>query len=61
MILPLLLTIAQPEPRMLLTCEQFEWLMKGTMEAETLSIWKKIEFIDRFADGTDPACFEVKE
>ena len=62
MILPLLLAIAQPEPQMLLTCEQFEWLSERTMKTESLSVWKKIEFIVRYADGTDPACFpEVEE
>jgi len=62
MILPLFLALAQPEPKMLLTCEQFEWLSERTMKTESLSVWKKIEFIARYADGTDPACFpEVKE
>jgi len=62
MILPLLLALAQPEPKMLLTCEQFEWLSERTMRTESLSVWKKIEFINRYADGTDPACFpEVEE
>jgi hypothetical protein len=62
MFLPLLLAIAQPEPKMLLTCEQFEWLVERTVRTESLSSWKKIEFIARFADGTDPACFpEVEE
>ena len=62
MMLPLLLAIAQPEPRMLLTCEQFQWLSERVVKSETLSSWKKIEFIARFADGTDPACFpEVEE
>jgi hypothetical protein len=62
MILPLLLALAQPEPKMLLTCEQFEWLVERTVRTESLSSWKKIEFIARFADGTDPACFpEVEE
>ena len=62
MFLPLLLALAQPEPKMLLTCEQFEWLVERTVRTESLSSWKKIEFIARFADGTDPACFpEVKE
>ena len=62
MILSLLLAVAQPEPKLLLTCEQFEWLSERTMNSEVLSVWKKIEFIARYADGTDPACFpEVKE
>jgi len=62
MILPLLLALAQPEPQMLLTCEQFEWLSERTMNSEVLSVWEKIEFIARYAEGTDPACFpEVKE
>jgi len=61
MFLSLLLAIAQPEPRMLLTCEQFQWLMERTMETESLSVWKKIEFIARYADGTDPACFPEVE
>jgi len=62
MFLPLLLAIAQPEPKMLLTCEQFEWLVERTVRTESLSSWKKIEFIARYADGTDPACFpEVEE
>ena len=62
MILSLLLAVAQPEPKLLLTCEQFEWLSERTMKTESLSVWKKIEFIARYADGTDPACFpEVKE
>jgi len=62
MILPLFLALAQPEPSLLLTCEQFEWLSERTMRTESLSVWKKIEFIARYADGTDPACFpEVEE
>jgi hypothetical protein len=61
MFLPLLLAIAQPEPKMLLTCEQFEWLVERTVRTESLSSWKKIEFIARFADGTDPACFPELE
>jgi len=61
MFLPLLLAIAQPEPSMLLTCEQFNWLTERTMETESLSVWKKIEFIARYADGTDPACFPEVE
>ena len=62
MILSLLLAVAQPEPKLLLTCEQFEWLSERTMNSEVLSVWKKIEFIARYADWTDPACFpEVKE
>jgi len=62
MILPLLLALSNPEPKMLLTCEQYDWLSGRTMRSEVLSIWEKIEFIARFAEGTDPACFpEVKE
>ena len=62
MFLPLFLALAQPEPKMLLTCEQFEWLSERTMKTESLSVWKKIEFIAKYADGTDPACFpDVKE
>ena len=62
MILPLLLALSQPEPKLLLTCEQFEWLSERTMNSEVLSVWKKIEFIARYAEGTDPTCFpEVKE
>ena len=62
MFLPLLLAVAQPEQKMLLTCEQFEWLMERTIESKALSTWKKIEFIARYEDGTDPACFpEVEE
>jgi hypothetical protein len=61
MFLPLLLAIAQPEPKMLFTCEQFEWLVERTVRTESLSSWKKIEFIARFADGTDPACFPELE
>jgi len=37
-------------------------LSERTIKSEILSIWEKIEFIARFAEGTDPACFpEVKE
>jgi hypothetical protein len=61
MFLPLFLALAQPEPKMLLTCEQFEWLSERTMRTESLSVWKKIEFISRYADGTDPACFPEVE
>ena len=62
MFLPLLLALAQPEPKMLLTCEQFEWLSERTIKTESLSTWKKIEFIARYADWTDPACFpEIEE
>jgi len=62
MILPLFLALAQPEPKMLLACEKFEWLSERTMRTNSLSVWKKIEFIARYADGTDPACFpEIKE
>jgi len=62
MFLSLFLAASQPEPKMLLTCEQFQWLMERTIRTESLSSWKKLEFIARFADGTDPACFpEIKE
>ena len=62
MILSLLLAVAQPEPKLLLTCEQFEWLSERTMNSKVLSVWEKIEFIARYAEGTDPACFpEVEE
>lgn len=61
MILPLLLALSQPDPRLLLTCEQFEWLVEGTLETKSLSPWKKIEFVQSYAKWTDPACFEVKE
>jgi len=62
MILPLLLALSQPEPKLLLTCEQYEWLAGRTMSSKILTVWEKIEFIARYAEGTDPACFpEVKE
>jgi hypothetical protein len=32
------------------------------MSSKILTVWEKIEFIARYAEGTDPACFpEVKE
>ena len=62
MILPLLLALSQPEPKLLLTCEQYEWLSGRTMSSKILTVWEKIEFIARYAEGTDPTCFpEVKE
>jgi hypothetical protein len=62
MILSLLLALSNPEPKLLLTCEQYEWLVERTMSSPILSIWEKIEFVARYAEGTDPTCFpEVKE
>ena len=61
MILPLLLALSSPEPSLLLTCEQFDWLSERTLDTKSLSPWKKIEFIQSYAKWTDPACFEVEE
>jgi len=54
----LILATAQPDTRMLLSCDDFSWLMQGVVEAKTLSPGEKIEFIARFMQGTDPKCFE---
>jgi hypothetical protein len=61
MILPLLLAIAQPEPSLLLTCEQFDWLVERTLDTKSLSLPQKVDFIQRYSKWTDPLCFEVKE
>jgi len=60
MILSLLLTLSSPESRLLLTCEQFDWLVERTFKSELLSPSEKIEFVGRYADWTDPTCFRDK-
>jgi hypothetical protein len=56
MFLPLLLAIAQPEPS-LMTCDQFDWLVEGTLETKSLSPSEKIYFVQSYARWTDPSCF----
>jgi len=60
MILPLLLALSVPEPS-LMTCDQFEWLVEGTLETKSLSISEKIYFIQSYARWTDPSCFEEEK
>ena len=58
MIFVLLLALSSVDPNLLLTCEQFDWLVEGTLETETLSEWRKLDFIQSYAKWTDPKCFE---
>jgi len=46
---------------MMLTCEQFDWLKEGVFRSTLLTPSEKLEFIFRFADGTDPECFNVAD
>ena len=61
MILPLLLALSSPDPSLLLTCEQFDWLVERTLDTNSLSLPQKVDFIQSYAKWTDPACFEVEE
>jgi len=54
MILPVLAS-------MMLTCEQFDWLREGVFRSELLTTSEKLDFIFRFADGTDPECFNIAD
>lgn len=58
--LPLMLALAQPVPeKLLLSCDDFDWLVEGVMSSELLTPYQKVEFISRFAHGTDPSCFNT--
>ena len=46
---------------MMLTCEQFDWLRQGVFESTLLTPSEKLDFVFRFADGTDPECFNVAD
>jgi len=61
MILPLLLALSSPESSLLLTCEQFDWLVERTLDTKSLSLPQKIDFIQSYSKWTDPSCFEVEE
>ena len=54
MILPVLAS-------MMLTCEQFDWLKEGVFRSELLTTSEKLDFIFRFADGTDSGCFNIAD
>jgi hypothetical protein len=55
MLLPLMLFAAQPQ----LSCQDYDWLAKGVYKSELLSSSEKLDFIFRFMEVTDPACFRV--
>jgi len=57
-LLSLFLTASQPDPKLLMSCDDFSWLLQGVVESELLSPGQKIEFIGRFMQATDPACFD---
>lgn len=57
-LLSLLLSTIPVDSQYLLTCEQYDWLKDGVFQSTILSPSEKLEFIFRFADGTDPKCFE---
>ena len=58
--LSLLLFSADVDPRYLLSCEQYDWLVSGVYKSQLLTPSEKLKLIFRFADGTDPKCFEEK-
>jgi len=55
MLLSLMLFAAQPQ----LSCQDYDWLVKGVYKSELLSSSEKLEFISLFIKGTDPVCFRV--
>ena len=55
MFLSLLLAVNQP----LISCEDYDWLVKGVYDSQLLKSSERLEFISVFMRGTDPACFRL--
>jgi len=58
-LLSLVLATSQPDTRMLMNCDDFDWLSSGVWRSELLTREEKLSFISVFIRGTDPACFKV--
>jgi len=58
-LLSLILATSQPDSKILMKCEDFDWLTNGVFESELLTRDEKLTFLSIFIRGTDPACFKV--